>query len=171
MTHPDLSSTCALIVDDNVYMRKIVRTLLVGIGIRTIEEAEDGAVALDKFTSHDPDIIITDWAMPILDGIELTRLIRNPKSKYNCFVPIIMLSGHSEKWRIIEARDAGVTEFLCKPVSAKSLYLRVVSCIVNPRPFINTANYFGPEHRHSNNPGRQRGRAVPVTHDPAEDAG
>ena len=147
MANLDLSSIRALVVDDNVYMRKIVRTLLVGLGIRTIDEAEDGAVALDKFTSHDPDIIITDWVMPILDGIELTRLIRNPKSKYNCYVPIIMLTGHSEKWRIIEARDAGVTEFLSKPVSAKSLYLRIASCIANPRPFVNKKGYFGPDRR------------------------
>ena len=66
-----------------------------------------------------PDIVITDWAMPIFDGLELTQMIRQPGANANPFVPIIMLTGHSEKKRVIAARDAGVTEFLAKPISAK----------------------------------------------------
>jgi DNA-binding response OmpR family regulator len=67
-------------------------------------------------------------------------------------VPIIMLTGHSEKKRVIAARDAGVTEFLAKPISAKGLYGRILNVVANPRPFIRTKNYFGPDRRRNANP-------------------
>lgn len=136
-----------LVVDDNAHMRRIVRTLLHGFGTREVYEAEDGAAGLEAFTSFSPDILIVDWAMPIFDGLELTQMIRQPGANGNPWVPIILLTGHSEKKRVVEARDAGVTEFLAKPISAKSLYQRVLSVVVNPRPFIKTKSYFGPDRR------------------------
>ncbi|MCC6946459.1 MAG: response regulator [Bradyrhizobiaceae bacterium] len=136
-----------LIVDDNAHMRRIVRQLLHGFGSREIYEAEDGAAGLEGFSAHNPDIVITDWAMPIFDGIELTKTIRQPGGNANPYIPIIMLSGHSEKRRVMEARDAGVTEFLAKPIAAKALYERILSVVLNPRPFIQTKDYFGPDRR------------------------
>jgi two-component system, chemotaxis family, chemotaxis protein CheY len=133
-----------LIVDDNSHMRRIVRALLHGFGVREAYEAEDGAAGLEAFTSYSPDIVITDWAMPIFDGIELTRMIRQPETSTNPYAPIIMITGHAERRRVVEARDAGVTEFLVKPISAKGLYQRIVSVVMMPRPFIKTATYFGP---------------------------
>jgi DNA-binding response OmpR family regulator len=112
-----------------------------------------------------PDIVITDWAMPIFDGIELTQMIRQPGASANPFVPIIMLTGHSEKRRVVAARDAGVTEFLVKPLSARALYERIVNVVVNPRPFVRTKTYFGPDRRRNLNPSyvgpeRRRGGAA-----------
>lgn len=136
-----------LIIDDNAHMRRILRTLLHGFGTREVYETEDGAAGLEAFTHYSPDIVITDWAMPIFDGLELTQMIRQPDSNGNPYVPIIMLTGHSEKKRVIAARDAGVTEFLAKPISANSLYQRVLNVVANPRPFIRTKTYFGPDRR------------------------
>jgi CheY-like chemotaxis protein len=136
-----------LVVDDNAHMRRIVRQLLHGFGSREIHEAEDGAAGLEAFSAHNPDILITDWAMPIFDGIELTKTIRQPGANANPYIPIIMLSGHSEKRRVMEARDAGITEFLAKPIAAKALYERILSVVLNPRPFIQTKDYFGPDRR------------------------
>lgn len=136
-----------LLVDDNNHMRRIIRALLHGFGVREAYEAEDGAAGLEAFSSYSPDIVITDWAMPIFDGIELTRMIRQPDTSANPYVPIIMVTGHAEKRRVIEARDAGVTEFLVKPISAKALYQRIVSVVATPRPFIRTKTYFGPDRR------------------------
>lgn len=141
-----------LVVDDNQHMRRIVRQLLHGFGSREIYEAEDGASGLEAFNGHNPDIVITDWAMPILDGLELTQMIRKPDANANPYVPIIMLSGHSEKSRVAQARDAGVTEFLAKPIAAKALYERVLSVVLNPRPFIRTSSFFGPDRRRNVNP-------------------
>jgi DNA-binding response OmpR family regulator len=88
--------------------------------------------------------------MPIFDGLELTQMIRQPDGVGNPYAPIIMLTGHSEKRRVMVARDAGVTEFLAKPISAKGLYQRILNVVANPRPFIRTKNYFGPDRRRNN---------------------
>ncbi|NWG24194.1 MAG: response regulator [Pseudorhodoplanes sp.] len=141
-----------VVIDDNAHMRRIVRTLLHGYGAREVYEAEDGATGLEAFTHHMPDIVITDWAMPIFDGLELTQMIRQPGANANPFVPIIMLTGHSEKKRVMAARDAGVTEFLAKPLSAKGLYQRILNVVANPRPFVKTKTYFGPDRRRNSNP-------------------
>lgn len=140
-----------VVVDDNAHMRRIVRTLLRAFGSRDIYEAEDGASGLEAVEAYSPDILITDIKMPIFDGIELTRMIRNPKGCKHPFIPIIILSAYSEKKHVIAARDAGVTEFLCKPVSATSLYRRIQNIVENPRDFIQTKTYFGPDRRRFTN--------------------
>ncbi len=143
----DFNKLRFLCCDDNPHMRRILRTLLHSFGAREVYEAEEGATALEMYNHYAPDIIITDWSMPIFDGIELTQMIRQPDAYGNPYVPIIMLTGHSEKRRVTMARDAGVTEFLAKPISANGLYQRLLNVVINPRPFIKTKNYFGPDRR------------------------
>lgn len=163
MVRIDFQRLRFLIVDDDVHMRRIVHQLLHGFGAREIYEAANGAAGLEVFAQTLPDILILDWSMAEMDGLDMTRSIRKPDSKLNPYVPIIMLSGHSEKERVCQARDAGVTEFLIKPVSAKGLYLRILSAVAAPRPFIKTATYFGPCRRRTNSgtylgPERRLGR-------------
>jgi CheY-like chemotaxis protein len=148
-------------------MRRILRTLLHGFGARDVYEADNGATGLEAFTHFVPDIVISDWAMPIFDGLELTQMIRQPGANSNPYVPIIMMTGHSEKKRVTLARDAGVTEFLAKPISAKALYQRILNIVANPRPFIKTKTYFGPDRRRSVNanysgPERRKGGKADV---------
>jgi two-component system, chemotaxis family, chemotaxis protein CheY len=152
MVRIDFNRLRFLVVDDNTHMRRILRTLLHGFAAREVYEAEDGASGLEAFSHYSPDIVITDWVMPTLDGLELTRMIRQPDAHNNAFAAIIMLTGHSEKARVMAARDAGVTEFLAKPISAKGLYQRIVNVVANPRPFIRTKTYFGPDRRRNVNP-------------------
>ena len=147
----DFNKLRFLLCDDNAHMRRILRTLLHSFGAREVYEAEDGATALEMYSHYAPDIVITDWSMPIFDGLELAQMIRQPDSKGNPYAPIIMLTGHSEKKRVVAARDAGVTEFLAKPISAKALYQRIMNIVVNPRPFIKTRSYFGPDRRRNVN--------------------
>ena len=114
-----------------------------------------------------PDIVLTDWAMPIFDGLELAQMIRQPGANANPYVPIIMLTGHSEKKRARPARDAGITEFMAKPISAKALYQRILNVVANPRPFIKTKTYFGPDRRRNVNsnyvgPERRKGGKADV---------
>jgi two-component system chemotaxis response regulator CheY len=153
MIRIDFNRLRFVIIDDNAHMRRILRTLLHGFGVREVIEAEDGASGLEAFTNQMPDIIIADWAMPIFDGLELTQMIRQPGGNSNPFVPIIMLTAHSERSRVLAARDAGVTEFLVKPISANALHDRIVNVVCNPRPFIRTATYFGPDRRRNMTPG------------------
>jgi len=136
-----------LVIDDNPHMRRILRTLLHGFGAREVHEAEDGASGLEAFSNHGPDIIITDWKMPIFNGVELIQMIRQPDTNFNPFVPIIMLTGYTERRHVMAARNAGVTEVLSKPISANALYRRIASIVSQPRRFVRTPNYFGPEHR------------------------
>ena len=161
-----------LVIDDNAHMRRMLRTLLHGFGAREVHEAEDGAAGLDAFTHYVPDVVITDWAMPIFDGLELTQMIRQPGANSNPYVAIIMLTGHSEKLRVTAARDAGVTEFLAKPISAKGLYQRILNVVANPRPFIKTKTYFGPDRRRNTSnayigPERRVGGEVEVMQQPS----
>src|SRR5271154_5817022 len=107
MVRIDFSRLRFLVVDDNAYMGPTVRTILNGFGAREVYEAEDGAAGLDAFNQYMPDIIIADWVMPIFDGLELTQMVRQQGANHNAFVPIIMLTGHSEKVRVESARDAG----------------------------------------------------------------
>ena len=162
MVHIDFNKLRFLVVDDNLHMRRILRTLLHGFGARDVMEAEDGAAGLEMFSSGNPDIVFLDWEMPIFDGLELVQMIRQPGANSNPFVPVIMLTGYTERTRVTAARDAGITEFLAKPVSAKGLYQRVFSVVAHPRPFIKTGTYFGPERRRTNTanyagPERRRG--------------
>ncbi|WP_316859882.1 response regulator [uncultured Cohaesibacter sp.] len=152
MINVDLSQLRFLIVEDNTHMRRVIRTLINGFGAREVTEAEDGAAGLELFQTTSPDIVITDWYMPIFSGIELTRMMRSRESSSNPTVPIIMLTGHSEKRKVIEARDAGITEFLCKPISAKALYARVANCLINPRSFVRAGGFYGPDRRRFSNP-------------------
>lgn len=162
----DFSRLRFLIVDDNPYMRRILRTLLHSFGAREVHEAEDGASGLEAYSNHAPDLVILDWVMPIFDGVELTQMIRQPEVTANPFVPIILITAHTGKHRVLAARDAGVTEVLAKPISAKALHERIVASISRPRKFIRTDTYFGPEPRRELAPSTLDGPELPY-HAPA----
>jgi two-component system, chemotaxis family, chemotaxis protein CheY len=142
-----IQSLCVVVVDDNQYMRKMVRNLLVNCGIKEIYEAADGIAALDMIRTVSPDAVILDWEMPLLSGPELVRIVRSPGVFPMPDVPIIMLSGHGERWRVVEAVKLGVNEYLIKPVSAKAIYDRLVSIFAQPRPTVQLGDYYGPEPR------------------------
>jgi len=141
-----------VVADDNAHMRRVIHTILSAFGCRDIYEAEDGVSGLEAVETYSPDILISDIMMPVFDGIELTRMIRNAEGCRHPFLPIIILSAYSEKKQLIAARDAGATEFLCKPVSATALYRCIQNVISNPRDFIRTKAYFGPDRRRYVNP-------------------
>jgi CheY-like chemotaxis protein len=151
MVRVDFKPLSFLVVDDSAHMRRLVRTLLHGFGAREIYEAENGAAGLEVFTRNLPNIVILDCAMPIFDGIELTRMIRQSEDNPDRFVPIIMLTGNAERRRVLDARDAGVTDFLVKPISAKVLYERIVNIVANPRPPVMARTCTGPDRRHGSN--------------------
>ena len=136
-----------LVVDDNKHMRALVKSILKALGVQNIFEAGDGADAFKELRHFPADVIICDWNMSPLDGMDFVRLVRTGKDSPNQLVPIIMLTGHTEMNRVLEARDSGVHEFLAKPISAKSLYSRIRAIIEQPREFVRTSMYFGPDRR------------------------
>jgi two-component system chemotaxis response regulator CheY len=138
------AATKVLVVDDEHYMRKVVRTLLMSIGIRTVYEAPDGPTGLEAIRTLSPDVVIVDWQMPGLDGAGFVRMVRSPETFPFPNVPIIMLTGHGERSRVVEAVQIGVNEFLLKPVSSKALHGRLVSVLTKPRPIVQSGTYYGP---------------------------
>lgn len=139
-----------VVADQSGYMRRIIRTMVRSFGVNEIIEAEDGALALEAIEANSPDILITELKMPIFDGLELSQMIRGSSANY-ATMPIIAVSADSRKRRIEEARDIGITEFLIKPISTKSLYFRLQNVIDNPRPFVVAESYIGPDRRRTVN--------------------
>lgn len=136
-----------LLVDDNDHMRTIVGTILKGIGILNVREARDGSEALDALRTWPADLAIVDFRMEPMDGVDFTRLIRNAADSRNPFLPIIMMTGFADRPRVEEARDSGVTELIVKPVTARAIIDRLNAVVYRPRPFVRTADYFGPRRR------------------------
>ncbi|MFO1015813.1 MAG: response regulator [Caulobacteraceae bacterium] len=141
-----------LLVDDNQHMRAIVAAIMKGIGVRQLLEARDGAEALGHLRTWPADIAIVDFQMSPVDGVEFTRLIRQAETSPNPYLPIIMMTGYAERKRVMEARDAGVTEFLVKPITAKGIITRLNEVVFKPRPFVKTEDYFGPSRRRIEDP-------------------
>ncbi|NQU61130.1 MAG: response regulator [Rhodospirillales bacterium] len=142
-----LKNVRTLIVDDQDFIRSLLRHILGVLGCQQITDAESGAQAWAIIRDNPPDLLIADWEMGDMDGLELVKKIRNDPASPDRFMPIIMITAHSERPRIITARDAGVNEFVMKPVSAKTLFSRLNAVIEHPRRFVRTGEYFGPDRR------------------------
>ena len=133
-----------LVVDDNAHMRKLVTTIMQAFGVFHIFEADCGQKAWTSLRETNPDVLVLDWMMEGMSGIELVQKIRTDPQPPNPFVPVIMLTGHTHIDQVRQARDAGANEFIAKPVSVKTMMSRLVSVIEHPRPFVRTSVYFGP---------------------------
>ncbi len=139
-----LAAAKVVVVDDEHYMRKVVRTMLMSIGVHNVHEAPDGPAGLEMIRTVAPDVVILDWQMPGMDGPAFVRMVRSPATFPYPNVPIIMLTGHGERSRVVEAVKIGVNEFLLKPVSVKALQDRLVAVLTNPREVVKSGDYYGP---------------------------
>jgi two-component system chemotaxis response regulator CheY len=161
-------------VDDNVHMLNIVKTILRGFGAVHTFEAKSAEEAIYRLRNDSIDIVVLDYLMDDVDGIALLKKLRNEKESPAPFVPVIMLTAHSERVRVEAARDAGVTEFCAKPVTAAEMIRKVAAVIDHPRHFVRSASYFGPDRRRRAEPGfqgpeRRQHKLSPPT-DPDRDA-
>ena len=108
-----------LVVDDFSTMRRIVRNLLKELGFANVDEAEDGAVALQKLKSSPYVFVVTDWNMPNMDGLTLLQSIRRtPELKH---LPVLMITAEAKKENIIAAAQAGASGYVVKPFTAATL--------------------------------------------------
>ena len=133
-----------MVVDDNPHMRKLVVTVLQAFGAIQIFEAADAERAWPMLRDINPDVVFLDWMMEGMTGLDLVRMMRTSAATPNPFVPVIMLTGYTQLDHVRAARDAGVNEFLAKPVSARAILTRLTAVIEHPRPFVRTKVYFGP---------------------------
>lgn len=136
-----------LAVDDSKHMRLLLAEILRTLGVGRILVAGDGDEAWSHYLTHKPDVIITDAAMKPMDGFTLVRRLREAEDRDMGRTPIIMVSAHSELSAVERARDVGVTEFLCKPLSPRLLYERLIEVINRPRQYIDSAAFSGVDPR------------------------
>ena len=129
-----IGSVRVLIVEDNQYLRKLVRNLLINIGVKQIDEVEEALAVLETIRITDPDLVMLEWELPLLNGAELTRIIRTPGLLVRAGVPIILFSATASQARVAEAKRLGVDAYLTMPISAKALADRIVTILAKPRP-------------------------------------
>jgi CheY-like chemotaxis protein len=147
MSYYDLQKVSVLVVDDSGFMARLLKTILRGLAAGTVHECTDSTEVIDCLREYQPDVVFLDLEMPGLDGLSVANQIRKGDESPNPFLPIIMVTAHTKKANVLQARDVGVTEFLAKPVSARSVYERLAACIEAPRPFVKTSTYYGPDRR------------------------
>lgn len=147
----DFSDTTILVVDDNQYMRNLIGHMLRAFGVGAILHAENAKDAFSKIRLSKIDCLIVDWLMPGMSGIEFVLMVRTGPQCPRPDIPIIFCSGHTENDLIVEARDAGVSEVLTKPLSPQSLFEKLDAAIFHPRPIIIKPTYTGPCRRRRGN--------------------
>ncbi len=136
-----------LIADDMKPMLNLTKTVLNVFGFQNIFTADNTDDAYKIVCKEDPDLIVVDWLMGPLNGLEFTEKVRRDPLSPNPYVPILMMTGFSSRIRVESARDTGVTEFLVKPFSAKDLYTRIAQVVEKPRQFVDSGTFFGPDRR------------------------
>jgi two-component system, chemotaxis family, chemotaxis protein CheY len=142
----DLKNLVFLIAERQPVMRAIIREVLHSFGVRKICEESTSESAFETFCTENPDIVTVDWG-PEFDGISLLDKIRQDEKSPNQTVPVIMVTPYTQQSQIYAARDAGMTEFLAQPVSAKAIYDHICKIVENPREFIKSKTYSGPDRR------------------------
>jgi two-component system chemotaxis response regulator CheY len=143
-----------LVVDDNVGMRSIMTAVLRALGFAAIKQADDAVEALKVIPQVKPDLIITDIKMPVLDGVTFVRNLRADESNPFSEVPIIVATGHTEEKHVKACLEAGVDQFLAKPITGRALAERITRALSPNREFIRISGYNGPR--------RAMGRMAPM---------
>lgn len=141
-----------LVVEDSLPMHGVIRLILSAMRIKDSRFCITVDEAIEKVKERLPDIIITDWVMEPRDGGDFLAWLRTAEDSPNPYIPVIVLTGYSEKSIILKARDCGANAVLAKPVSVEGLYKRFQIIVNNPRPFVRTQDFFGPDRRHADRP-------------------
>jgi len=153
---PDLVSALAslkvCIVDADSQMRQMIRDALTGMGISQIRECADSGMAQQLVGEFKPDLCIFDWSTGPLDPIAFIKTLRARESGQGTTMQLIMMMANANTRRVIEARNAGVDEFLVKPISLRALHGRLLTLVENPRVFVRTPTYAGPDRRRHDRP-------------------
>jgi two-component system chemotaxis response regulator CheY len=145
----DFAPLRVLIIEDHAFTRILIREVLENLGCSqsNIFEAEDGSSGLKILQEVRVHLIICDWQMEPMDGLTFVRKLRDPEKSKDPFIPVILCSAYTERDLIERARDIGVTEVMAKPITVKAIEEKVRATIQQPRPFVDSSLYFGPDRR------------------------
>lgn len=147
-----LSRVRFLIVDDNTHAVNLVKAMLRGFGADQLYDAQTIDTAQRRMKITPCDIVILDYMLGAEEGVTFARWLRNDPDSPAPYTPIILLTGHADRPKIVAARDAGVNEFCVKPVTPADLMKRIAWVIDRPRPFVRSETYFGPDRRRHDDP-------------------
>ena len=142
-----IRSASVLIADRSPFARRLTRNMLVGLGVRSITEAADGPSALEAVLGSRPNVLIIDWELPILSGIDVIKRIRSPGTFAYADIPILMLTMQAERRYVMKALGLGANEFLAKPTSTNVLRDRLMSALCRRRPMVRLGNFYIPKPR------------------------
>lgn len=132
MKRPDLNALRIVVVDDSEHMCKLIKLMLSAFGIRQVRTYTDGAEAMRAMQAEPVDLLLCDWEMKPIDGLTLVRKVRHFENSFLAGLPIIMITGNTDAHKIREARAAGVTHVVTKPVTPQILFDRIVWALANP---------------------------------------
>jgi len=118
-----------LVVDDSPTMRRIIRNTLERIGYTNSIEADNGKSALDQMQENDVELIITDWNMPVMNGLEFVTEIRSDKETKD--LPILMITTRGMKDDVLQAVHAGVNNYVVKPFTPETLEAKIDKLLKN----------------------------------------
>jgi two-component system, chemotaxis family, chemotaxis protein CheY len=147
-----LEGVATLVLDDNAHMRGLIRVMLASFGVRRVEEAADCNEAFAVMASGGIDLAFVDFKLGGIDGLDFCRRIRSGADGLDVYLPIIMITAYSERSRVLDAINAGVDEFLVKPIRPVDVANRVNAVIERRRPFVRSDGYFGPDRRRRDDP-------------------
>jgi two-component system chemotaxis response regulator CheY len=147
----NLQKLNVLVVEGHQMMRRVMRDVLTSLGVNNVEVVTANELDKPENAQFQPDVIFTDWS-PNCDGLNVIKKIRENKHNFDRYIPIVMVSAFTELKQVCMARDAGITEFLAKPVSATLIYRRIAAMVDNPRDFVETGSFFGPDRRRRQTP-------------------
>lgn len=146
----NLQKLNVLLIEKNDFMRGIMREILRAFFIRNVQDAETPDAGYAIFRVFPADLILADW-VPGLDGLKFLKKARNGMDSPNPFVPVIVVTANTELHHVYAALDAGMHDFLAKPISATLIYSRICRVIERERDFIRTRSFFGPDRRRRQN--------------------
>lgn len=139
-----LEGLVILVAEANPYLRRLTRMMLMNLGVKSIYESADGIAALEAIRNINPDVMLMEWDMPVLDGREVMRIVRTPGDFPKANLPVIMLTDLGLQSRVTASMRLGVHEFLVKPISPKTLQQRLLGIILNPRPMVRAGKFYIP---------------------------
>jgi two-component system chemotaxis response regulator CheY len=135
-----------LVLEKHSLMRNLMKQVFHTFNVSSLQVTDDPEDAFEMALQTPPDLILSDWSHD-LNGIDFLHRIRLSADSPDPFVPVIVVTAKSTLRNVYEARDAGMTEFLAKPVSAQTIYNRICATIEQNRAFVRSGDYFGPDRR------------------------
>ena len=161
----NLRDLVILVAEPNAYLRRVMHGMLRGFGANKLLEVDNSIGLFQALSGQKIDILLCDARLSPHNGLDVVRTIRRNGQNQNRTLPIMLLSADTNEVTVKRARDAGTNMVIAKPMSPSSLYDRLSWIAFNPRPFVDTATYFGPDRRfkiegYPNGVGRRKGDKV-----------